>query len=74
VRSIFYPPVNKCAVRRILFYGVFITLTLPRSGCPPQADSFAGGSATNEKINLCALCVSAVNKKSAIVRLKVKIQ
>jgi hypothetical protein len=47
------------------------TLTPPRSGCPPQADSFVGVSATNEKINLC---VSAVNKKSAIVRLKVKIQ
>jgi hypothetical protein len=33
---------------------------LPRSGCPPQADSFVGISATNENnLNLCELCASS---------------
>ena len=54
-------------LRLIFPVDLFGPTILPRSGCPPQADSFVGVSATNEKkYNLCALCVSAVRKYLSI--------
>jgi hypothetical protein len=69
--QLFNPFGSKNILLLILPVVVFRTRMLPRSGCPPQADSFVGVSATNEKnFNLCDLCASAVNNRNgaALIR------